>query len=466
MPLLLLPLVLSCSSQPECTCTYPGADAGCRIRLPDLPAAADASGPADAISPDATAWDAAAEDAAAIHPDAGAGGEPRASEDSPGAPDVASGEMPSQDAAACPVGSACNPFAIPALPFQDERDPSTFPGSVFPAYAPCAPNVNESGPEFLYVLYLEEAALLHARLDDVNGDDVDMDVHILSAPSADACVARDNIEVIAWLEPGQYWIAVDTWVDDAGVAYPGPYVLDVFVTLGSTLPDQEGFNKWVVASINDWTLFPKDGTYPYCFADESCEPDVPIYFGMVHDQWYMGQYLFEGTQRCYCCGHTLEVFLDAYRRYQEAGGVPVTQGFGNLTVEDMDLGAFYQHWYGWGVADTSSSANALEYSGIGMEIPPDSWDSALPGDFVNLSRSNGTGHAVIFVEWKKEGGQIVGLRYYGCNGSGDSHPDEGDPDNVSGQSGPTYRTEYFDGYGGKVLPKYVFVGRAFDPATL
>jgi hypothetical protein len=187
---------------------------------------------------------------------------------------------------------------------------------------------------------------------------------------------------------------------------------------------------------------------------------------MIHDTFYLGEFLFEGTQRCYCCGHSLEVFLDAYHRYQQDNGLAVTKPYGDLTLDDVDVGPFYQHWFGWGVATTSSSANALEDANIGMNIDPADWELAVTGDFLNISRSNGTGHAVIFVEWVYEANNIIGVRYYGCNGSGDSHPDSAHPDNISGVSGPSFVTEYFEGHGGKVLPGYVFLGRAFDPAGM
>ncbi|MBM4372291.1 MAG: hypothetical protein FJ098_11595, partial [Deltaproteobacteria bacterium] len=364
-----------------------------------------------------------------------------------------------------PEGTPENPIVIPALPYRDHRDGAAGPSGLWAEYSPCGPGLDESGPGFLYVLDLPEAGTLVASLDEVEGDGVDMDVHILTAPEADACVARGHAKAIASLGPGTYWIAVDTWVDGEGIAYPGPYTLDVFLTGGGILPEQAGFNGWVVQAINDQALYPKDGSYPYCYS-EACEPDVPIYYGMVHDGWYMGELLFEGTGRCYCCGHTLEIFLDAYRRWQLAAGVPETTPYGGLTLDDMDRGAFYQHWFGWGVGEVSSSANALEYSGIGINLYEGDWDKALPGDFVNLSRSTGTGHAVIFVDWVIEGGEYAGIRYYSCNGGGESHPDPGDPELVAGVSGPSFQTEYFTDFGGTVLRSWLFIGRAFDPADV
>ena len=59
----------------------------------------------------------------------------------------------------------------------------------------------------------------------------------------------------------------------------------------------------------------------------------------------------------------------------------------------------------------------------------------------------------------------VGIRYYGCNGSGQSCPDSEDPENTWGNSGPSFITEYFEGHGGSVLPTYLFIGRVFLPVS-
>ena len=230
------------------------------------------------------------------------------------------------------------------------------------------------------------------------------------------------------------------------------------------LPPEAGFNEYVVLSINDTALYPKDGTYPYCWSYYG--DDCGDMWGQIWGGWYLGEHLFEGGLDCFCSGHTLEVFLNAWERYQEINDLEIWEGYGSLTVDDVDIGDFYQHWQGFGVASTASSANALESAGIGEELPQDRWDEAVTGDFVNLSRSTGTGHSVIFVDWVWDGTTRAGLRYYGCNGGGDSHPDPDDPDNTGDNSGPSFITEYFYASGGTVLPQYLFIGHPYDPATL
>lgn len=243
-----------------------------------------------------------------------------------------------------------------------------------------------------------------------------------------------------------------------------------FTPVSCVLPDQPGFNHYTVAAINNAQEYPKDGSSPYCW--ESQGSTCGAHWGMVHDGLYTGEKIFEGGGDCFCSGHTLEIFLRAYRLWQKDKGVadtvPFAVGSHQLLTGDIDPygslgGHFYQYWQGFGITNEASSAEAFAQYGIGKSFTESEWDQALAGDYVNLSRSTGSGHAVIFVAWVMEGGQRVGLRYYGCNSSGDSCPDSEDPLNSSGNSGPAFKTELFDGMGGTVLPQYLFIGRVFEP---
>ena len=222
------------------------------------------------------------------------------------------------------------------------------------------------------------------------------------------------------------------------------------------LVEPRGFNRYVIRALNDWTLYPKNGRYPYCWRD------CPASVGMIHDTSYLGEVRWQGDGHCVCTGHTLEIFLDAYRRWQAEAGVPTETPFGALTRDTL-RSEFYKYWQGYGVTESASCADALEAVGIGYNLYPEQWSEAVPGDFVNISRTNGTGHAVIFIRWiTDEERRIVGLRYYGCNREGDSHPDPDDPANQT-VSGPSFKSERFDGWGGTLIPSYFFLGRVLDP---
>jgi len=237
-----------------------------------------------------------------------------------------------------------------------------------------------------------------------------------------------------------------------------------FVPADGMLSDQPGFNQYVVDAINDGASYPKDGTYPYCwsyYGDECGDM-----WGQIWGGSYLGEHVFGGGLDCFCSGHTLEVFLDAYERWQADHNAPTSQTYGDLTLDDVDVGDFYQFWQGFGVTYYASAADAFEYAGIGENVYEEDWDDVITGDFINLSRDTGTGHSVIFVDWVWDGMHRSGLRYYGCNGSGDSHPDPDDPNNSGGVSGPSFVTEYFTDFGGHVLTQWLFIGHPYDPATL
>jgi hypothetical protein len=136
---------------------------------------------------------------------------------------------PERDAAPddCPLGAPCNPIPIDELPFRDSRDTRDAPSAAFDAYA-CAPDTDESGPEVVYRVDVAEPGLLGARIEEEPRDGIDVDVHLLAGrPDPDACVARDHVGLNAQVQPGTYYVVVDTWVNGDGMALPGPYTLDV-----------------------------------------------------------------------------------------------------------------------------------------------------------------------------------------------------------------------------------------------
>lgn len=122
------------------------------------------------------------------------------------------------------LGSWDNPIVIDAIPFAAD---GTTVGAVerrATVYA-CAREVAEAGAEVVYRLDLAEPTLVALALDD-DASPGDVDLHLLRAPGADACIARDDDALVADLAAGSWWIAVDTYSGGAGEA-PGAYRLTV-----------------------------------------------------------------------------------------------------------------------------------------------------------------------------------------------------------------------------------------------
>lgn len=143
--------------------------------------------------------------------------------------DAGAGDAEPPDAEACALGRSCNPILIDAFPFVDRRDTRSSPSDEIDTYD-CAPETDESGPEVFYQLHAPVAGLLSASVDDMPGDGTDVDVHLLTPAQPWSCVARDNVGFARLVEPGDYFIVADTWVDGSGSALAGPYELNVSFT--------------------------------------------------------------------------------------------------------------------------------------------------------------------------------------------------------------------------------------------
>ena len=124
-----------------------------------------------------------------------------------------------------PEGTWECPIEVATFPYADARDTVDAPASLADSYA-CAPETDESGGDFVYRLEVPSAGALVVGVDDVSGDDVDVDVHLLEQGDPLTCRARDNRETSWIVEPGTWYVVVDTWAQD-GAAFPGPYQLEV-----------------------------------------------------------------------------------------------------------------------------------------------------------------------------------------------------------------------------------------------
>lgn len=129
-------------------------------------------------------------------------------------------------------GTTLAPRDILAFPFEDFRWTAGAASDLIDSYS-CAPDTDESGPEMLYRFVAATSGTLHVVVGDDSG--VDVDVHVLTAPSGDACLARHDSEVSVEVGPGEVWIALDTYVGSR--EFPGPYVLNATFTGDVGVPD-------------------------------------------------------------------------------------------------------------------------------------------------------------------------------------------------------------------------------------
>lgn len=99
------------------------------------------------------------------------------------------------------------PIVIEGFPYVHQGD--TRSGAErLDAYS-CQPGTSEAGPEELYVFRLTEPGVVIVGLTEPSGGDVD--VHLLTAPSAESCLSRSDKGVSNHLSPGIYYISMDTY---------------------------------------------------------------------------------------------------------------------------------------------------------------------------------------------------------------------------------------------------------------
>ncbi len=121
------------------------------------------------------------------------------------------------------------PRAVRALPFAELVDTRTDGSSELERYS-CGEQV-EGGREVVYRLVIDAPLRLRALA--VGRQDADVDVHLLRGePTEGACVERADREIVRALEPGTWYVAVDTFSGDGE-----PRAGEVLVLLAPAPPE-------------------------------------------------------------------------------------------------------------------------------------------------------------------------------------------------------------------------------------
>jgi hypothetical protein len=125
-------------------------------------------------------------------------------------------------------GSSSSPFIISVTDegadYEDERSTADSPFDEIDSYPPN--ELDESGPEYLYVFTLPRRMRVEAWIDFPEPPGVDVDIHLLSSLDPLTLIERDHSGVFDYLEPGTYYLSLDTY---AGEAQAGDYHLHVLI---------------------------------------------------------------------------------------------------------------------------------------------------------------------------------------------------------------------------------------------
>lgn len=339
------------------------------------------------------------------------------------------------DACAEQDGTPQHPFLIPVTGehtlFVDGRDTRQAPSDAFDRYPPNT--LDESGPEFVYRFCLSAPARFAADIVAPEPDGVDVDVHLLSSLDPIALIDRGNFGVYAELDPGSYFLVLDTYVS-GGTPKPGAYRLNVTVR-PLELRDSEIFNSYVLRAVAYL-----DQNYGRLGYDSAV---------LTHDIAYgpFGVISATAPPRTMCVAAVMEVMLTAYQIYaDETGDGSVWEFLPIRSYRSLGQNDLKAHIWVNPDLDAGGTADALRHFGMGMTVP---FEQLIPGSFVNLNRTNGTGHAVVFLSFIDIQGNesptwhenVVGFKYFSSQGGYDA-----------GAGGLDYRYAVFDEFGTPTMP--------------
>ncbi len=200
----------------------------------------------------------------------------------------------------------------------------------------------------------------------------------------------------------------------------------------ATDPGASDYNELVLALMG---TYPTDGTYTYYW------PSSGSWSGSTRDLWYRGTLVADdgGYSACYCSGITWELYLRTWMEWDGQGD----------DLNGLSAGEVLEMRRDWYVRelDGPGPSTALEGQGLGVEVR--SFAHWRPGDFIQLWRTTGSGHTVVFDGWIYDtDGNIVGMDYVSCQGSTDGYG---------------WNTEYFGPFEGALDPLLMFAGRGLMP---
>ncbi|MBI5528793.1 MAG: hypothetical protein HY897_20880 [Deltaproteobacteria bacterium] len=326
---------------------------------------------------------------------------------------VDAGTQPAKGTADDPLSLCGSPVDSPLpLPFSctDARDTKNAVSDEFDTYPPNT--VNESGPEFIYAFTVDREVRLGANIDSPEPSGTDIDIHLLSAIRPPVLIDRDNLGLYAVLAPGKYFLSLDTYVNSSGTQLRGPYTLRVSARAKDTGASQY-FNDYVLAAVD--YLYANYRLLGY--ADKV----------LTHDIQYgpYGIIPMTGGGKCMCVSAAMETILTAMHLYAEGTDDQTVWDFlPKRSWEYLAATDIKAHIWVNSDLDSYGTADALSHFGMGENVP---FEELMPGSFINVNRTTGTGHAVVFLSFIDETGaeyttwnaNVIGFRYFSSQGGAD-----------------------------------------------
>ena len=303
-----------------------------------------------------------------------------------------------------PILIGCGNVTVPSV-YVDQRSTANAVSTAFSSY-PGYEGIDESGPEFIYKFTVNERVRFHASLRAPEPSGTDVDLHLLKDLKP-TVVERSNLRVWQTIEPGTYYLVADTY----GQA-KGKYILDVTFRPYS-LTGEHMFNDYILKAVNYINTYWAKKGY-----------DSSAY---THDLPYGQSVVAKGplAPKTMCVAAVAEVILTAMKLYaDETGDTSVwnhlpTKSWSSQSATTIK-GWIWVNQPGFNARGTGDAMTAF---GMGMNVP---FKELVPGSFINLNRTTGSGHATVFIafldsncnEYQTWNENVVGFKYYSSQTGG------------------------------------------------
>jgi Thrombospondin type 3 repeat len=335
------------------------------------------------------------------------------------------------DACTKQEGSITHPFILryngDHFTYTDVRDTSASPSDAIDAYPPN--KADESGAEYIYAFRVDKPVYVSAEVTEPEPAGADIDVHLLSSLSPLTLTDRDDLVVTAALAPGVYYLALDSFQGKVGA-----YTLDVAIRPKSPKP-AETFNAYLLKAVAQ--IKANYGLLGYASA------------ALTHDLQYGSKGLVKATKppKTMCVAAVLEVMVTAMQIYaKEKGAAGIFDFLPIKSWQTLSSSNIRAHlWVNFSF-NARGSGDALRHFGMGMTVP---FKELTPGSLLNLNRTTGSGHAVVFLAFIDITGKessswhsgVVGFKYFSSQGGYDV-----------GAGGFDYRYAVFSQHGSPTMP--------------
>jgi formylglycine-generating enzyme required for sulfatase activity len=279
--------------------------------------------------------------------------------------------------------------------------------------------LKEYGKEYVYEIKI--AKKVNARFSiatpEPNGTDIDLHLFRNLDSQNPALIQRDDKLINLVLEPGIYYLSLDSYGPDS--SKEGVYKLTIDLKEFVPVPDGDWFNPYILKAVTYINTNHKNGGYNI---NRRYTHNLKYGDSAHNDAAHTG-YLsyFTGGTLTMCSAAVTEVIIVAMQIYAaETGDWTV---FDKLTRSKWD-NTFIPWQFPMSSTGSAGIGDAVEHLNMGRKL---NFQDLLPGAGINYNRTTGSGHAVIFIAFLgldgtlytkyPSGKTIVGFKYYSAQTS-------------------------------------------------